>query len=123
MVKRAIYLLLIVTTFDSVASDYGVTGLIDIPTARMAGDGVLRTTVSSQSRHKSATITYQVTPWLEGTFRYTGFKSRRLTYDRNYEIKALLWEESELVPQVAVGIRDLVGTGKKQLNFYEEDER
>ncbi len=112
MVKRAIYLLLIVTSFDSVASDYGVTGLIDIPTARMAGDGVLRTTVSSQSRHKSATITYQVVPWLEGTFRYTGFKSRRLTYDRNYEIKARLWEESELFPQVAVGIRDLVGTGK-----------
>ena len=111
MIKRAIYFLLIVISVPSVASDFGVTGLIDIPTARMSPDGNLRTTISSQESHKSAAITYQVTPWLEGTFRYTGFKSSRYTYDRNYEVKALLWEENESLPQVAVGIRDLVGTG------------
>jgi len=94
------------------ASDYGVTGLIDIPTARMASDGTLTTTAAIQSRTNSYAITYQATPWLEGTFRYTGFtQATAYRYDRNYEAKVRLWEEQEYLPQVAVGIRDLVGTG------------
>ena len=32
-------------------------------------------------------------------------------WDRNYEFKARLWEEELYLPQVAVGIRDMVGTG------------
>ena len=57
----------------SMASDFGTTGLIDIPTARMSSDGTLTTTAAIQSRTKAYSITYQATPWLEGTFRYTGF--------------------------------------------------
>ena len=56
----------------SMASDFGTTGLIDIPTARMSLDGTLTTTAAIQSRTNSYAITYQATPWLEGTFRYTG---------------------------------------------------
>ncbi len=93
------------------ASDFGTTGLIDIPTARMSTDGTLTTTAAIQSRTNSYAITYQATPWLEGTFRYTGFTDTSYTYDRNYEAKLRLWEEDDYLPQVAVGIRDLVGTG------------
>ena len=90
------------------ASDFGVTGLIDTPTARMSADGTLTTTAAIQSRTNSYAITYQATPWLEGTFRYTGFTN---TYDRNFEAKVRLWQEQDYLPQVAIGIRDLVGTG------------
>lgn len=93
------------------ASDFGVKGLIDIPTARMSADGTLTTTAAIQSLTKSYSITYQATPWLEGTFRYTGFNRKISSYDRNYELKARLLNETTYVPQVAVGIRDLVGTG------------
>ena len=93
------------------ASDFGVTGLIDTPTARMSADGTLTTTAAIQSRTKSYSITYQATPWLEGTFRYTGFNRAIYSYDRNYEAKVRLWQEQDYLPQVAVGIRDLVGTG------------
>ena len=93
------------------ASDFGVTGLIDIPTARMSADGTLTTTAAIQSRTNSYAITYQATPWLEGTFRYTGFTQSSYTYDRNYEAKIRLWQEQDYLPQVVVGIRDLVGTG------------
>ena len=95
----------------SIASDYGTTGLIDIPSARMAQDGALTTTVAIQSRTNSYAITYQATPWLEGTFRYTGWNDGIFYYDRNYEAKLRLWQEQNYLPQVAVGIRDLVGTG------------
>lgn len=96
---------------SSIASDFGSTGLIDIPTARMASDGILTTTAAIQSRTNSYALTYQATPWLEGTFRYTGF-NEFFYWDRNYEIRARLWEEWDYFPQVTVGIRDLVGTGR-----------
>ncbi|HIG66667.1 MAG TPA: hypothetical protein EYQ44_02380, partial [Porticoccaceae bacterium] len=97
---------------SSLASDFGVTGLIDIPTARMSADGTLTTTAAIQSRTKSYAITYQATPWLEGTFRYTGLNDFSFSYwDRNYEAKVRLWKERDYLPQVAIGVRDLVGTG------------
>lgn len=93
-----------------IASDYGTTGLIDTPTARMQSDGAFSTTAAFDGRHRQFAITYQATPWLEGTFRYTGY-SDYFYWDRNYEFKARLWEEELYLPQVAVGIRDIVGTG------------
>tara|TARA_B110000211_G_scaffold75737_2_gene88663 strand:- start:2050 stop:4179 length:2130 start_codon:yes stop_codon:yes gene_type:complete len=93
----------------SVASDFGTTGLINIPTARMSSDGTFATTMAIQSRTNAYAISYQATPWLEGTFRYTGF-NEFFHYDRNYEAKVRLWKEQDYLPQVAVGIRDLVGT-------------
>ena len=111
MLRLTMTLVAAIFSGSSLASDFGVTGLIDIPTARMSADGILTTTTAIQSRTKSYAITYQVTPWLEGTFRYTGWNRAIYNYDRNYEAKIRLWEEQEYLPQVAVGIRDLVGTG------------
>ena len=84
------------------ASDYGTRGLIDIPTARMAGDGTLTATAAIQSRTSAYALTYQATPWLETTFRYTGFNDF-FYYDRNYEAKVRLLQESPRLPQVASG--------------------
>ncbi len=92
------------------AGDYGTTGLIDIPTARFETDGLFSVSASTDKRHKQFSITFQATPWLQGTFRYTGF-NEFFYWDRNYEFKARLWEEELYLPQVAVGIRDMVGTG------------
>jgi len=99
-------------TFSTLAktSDYGTTGLIDIPTARFDTDGTFAAAASTDERHKQFSITYQATAWLQGTFRYTGF-NEFFYWDRNYEFKARLWEEELYLPQVAVGIRDMVGTG------------
>ena len=92
------------------ASDYGTTGLIDTPTARMQSDGALTATAAFDGRHRQFALTYQIAPWLEGTFRYTGFDDV-YTWDRNYEVKARLWDEELFIPAVAIGIRDVVGTG------------
>jgi hypothetical protein len=76
----------------------------------MAEDGVLTATAAYDERHRQFAVTYQALPWLEATFRYTGFEEL-LGWDRNYEAKVRLLKESELFPQVAIGIRDMVGTG------------
>lgn len=92
------------------ASDYGTKGIIDTPTARTYSDGELALTFAYDGRQQAYMFTYQAFPWLEGTFRYSGFE-RFFNWDRNYEIKARLLEESYYLPQVSVGIRDVVGTG------------
>ena len=117
MQRVTLFLIFLLSSATLTASDFGTTGLIDIPTARMSSDGTLTTTAAIQSRTNSYAITYQATPWLEGTFRYTGFTDTSYTYDRNYEAKLRLWEEDDYLPQVAVGIRDLVGTGSGALSM------
>ena len=92
------------------SSDFGTVGLIDIPSARMSKDGNLTLTSAIQSRSNSYAVTYQVTPWLEGTFRYTGFNLETY-YDRNDEIKVMLLEERNYFPQIAIGVRDILGNG------------
>ena len=91
-------------------------GLIKIPTARMAYDGELRATISREDVADIYNITYQATPWLEATFRYSIFNPRNFRYSRDlnrdpsYEAKARILREQNWLPQVAVGVRDL-GTG------------
>ena len=111
-VKKALLgpFLLALTANLSFASDLGTTGIIDIPTARMMDDGGLRTTISKQDTVSIYSINYQATPWLETTFRYAGWEDF-FHYDRSYEAKFRLLKETDYMPQVSVGIRDLMGTG------------
>ena len=99
-----------VSSNSTIASDFGTTGLVDVPTARFDADGTFAAAASTDERHRQFSITYQATPWLQGTFRYTGF-NEFFYWDRNYEFKARLWKEDLYLPQLAVGIRDMVGTG------------
>ena len=55
------------------SSDLGTTGLIDTPTARMLNDGDFKASLSFQKIANIYNSTYQATPWLETTFRYTIF--------------------------------------------------
>ena len=100
------------------ASDLGTTGLIDMPSARMQPDATLSTAYARQDVTDMYSMTYQAIPWLETTLRYA-IMDPRLDFnrarddkrDRSYEIKIRLLKETDLLPQVALGIRDLVGTG------------
>ena len=107
--RWALIAMLIVTKL-AYSSDYGTTGLIDIPSARMRDDGEIAFTAAHDGYAESYSLTYQLLPRVEGTFRYTGLKDF-FYWDRNYEIKLGLLDESRVLPAVAVGIRDTVGTG------------
>ena len=84
-------------------------------------DGELAATVSSNQVVNIFNVSYQITPWLESTFRYSVFNPydssgsrdelRGDIRDRSYGVKARLVEESNLMPQLALGIRDILGTG------------
>ena len=113
----ALLLLLAAPCGHARINDFGITGVLDVPSARMRDDGDLGITYSRKKIADIYTISYQATPWLETAFRYTIFNprsvegSRDQLKDRSFEVKARLWQEGEWLPEVAVGIRDLVGTG------------
>ena len=109
----AIFAVLPVLTW---ANDYGEQGIIDIPSARMADDAEFTVMMAYDRAFDSYSVTYQALPWLEATFRYSGSfnvspNRQRVYWDRNYGFKARLWEETQYVPEIAFGIRDLIGTG------------
>ena len=104
-------------SFQPYASDFGVTGLLDVPTARMSEDGDLSMTISRQRVADIYNLTYQATPWLETAFRYTIFNPRHVfgssdqKKDRSYEAKLRLSTETRFRPELAIGIRDVIGSG------------
>lgn len=97
-------------------SNFGTTGLIGTPTAFMAQDAILTPSFSTSGKYEYYNLTYQAFPWLEAAFRYRkvfDVENSPWTdyYDRNFAAKLRLLEEDFYLPQVAIGMRDFVGTG------------
>ncbi|WP_101067158.1 YjbH domain-containing protein [Roseovarius salinarum] len=97
-------------------------GLIDMPTAEMAPEGEITTTVSHGADATRTTVTFQATPRLSASFRYSGLTGLRQRtnkgllrlfttyYDRSFDLRFRFLDETANRPAVAVGFRDFVGT-------------
>lgn len=96
-------------------SNYGTPGLIETPTAEMYPDGTLAFTSGVLDQTLRATMTFQMLPWVHGSFRYAviedfdGAIGHR--YDRSFDLHFLLREEGRRSPALALGLRDFGGTG------------
>lgn len=107
--------------FAATYDDWGEHGLIQDPSARMGKDGDFSFTFSHVHPYDRYNLFVTALPWLEAGFRYTDINNRLYgpesysgsqTYkDRSFEIKVRLMRESADFPAVAVGVRDLAGTG------------
>lgn len=109
-------------------NDLGVGGILDIPTSRMPEENTLTTTYSRKDVADVYAISYQALPRLEASFRYTIFNAREKSpipgtkcffgaefcdnnKDRSFELKYRILDETRYLPEISVGIRDLLGTG------------
>jgi hypothetical protein len=93
---------------------YGEVGLLEIPSARMADDGQLSFTVGALKNTNRFAIGFQILPWLEGSFRYSSiqnFNGNVTDFDRSFGLKMRLFQETEYIPDISLGMRDIVGTG------------
>lgn len=124
--------------------DLGGVGLLQMPTARFYADGQFEFGANFMNPHHRYYLSWQILPWLETTFRYTATRAKSLdlsnsgggqlasngeflkdifngnlesTLDRGLDVKIKLTEESEYVPQIALGLQDFVGTGLFQGEF------
>lgn len=95
---------------------YGVPGLIDTPNARSAPDAEIAATVGGFVLQQRGSFTFQLLPNLSGTFRYSGIDQEDGpgtdgTFDRSFDLRYRFIEETDLLPDVAIGLQDFLGTG------------
>ncbi|MGH8529114.1 MAG: YjbH domain-containing protein [Nevskiales bacterium] len=99
----------------------GGVGLLQNPTARFAPDGSLTAGLSVSSPYNHLYLSLQFLPWLETTLRYTedeqrlfgpaSFSGKQTAKDRGLDFKVRLLAESVYIPELALGVRDIGGTG------------
>ncbi|MFT4045147.1 MAG: YjbH domain-containing protein [Solimonas sp.] len=106
--------------FDGL-SDYGGVGLLQTPTARVADPGEFSVGVQTLDPYNQLQFTIQPFRRIETTFRYSeitnrlygseAFSGDQSYKDRSVDVKLLLLDESRYLPSLALGVRDLGGTG------------
>ncbi len=110
---------LLASTAAAIARDasplslYGLTGVIDTPSARMMDDGDIAITGEAKKPDDRVTIAFQALPWLETTARYSIINiptPGHALYDRSLGLKLGLMNEGAYRPSFAVGILDIGGT-------------
>lgn len=106
--------------FDHIGSfnTYGTPGIIDLPSANMAPDATISTTISRFETTNRTTLTFQISPRLTGSFRYSALRDYDspasvdgVYYDRSFDIRYQLMKESGWRPAISVGLQDFMGTG------------
>lgn len=103
------------------SSNYGNTGIYELPNARFMPEGGMRLTFSASFPNEYTAYTASPFNWLEATYRYTEIKNRlygqsfysgnQTWKDKGFDLKFHLIDESFLFPSIALGLRDLAGTG------------
>ncbi|VVQ02075.1 hypothetical protein PS914_04169 [Pseudomonas fluorescens] len=114
-------------------SDFGGVGLMQTPTARMAPAGELSLNANRTDPYSRYSLSLQPLDWLEGSFRYIAISNLKygpesFSGDQSYKDKAVdakvrLWQESHWLPQVALGFRDIGGTGLFSSEYFVANKR
>ncbi len=103
------------------SSDWGTIGLIQTPTARMESAGNASLSASRIYPYTLMTGSMQPMDWLELGVRWisisnrlygaANFSGNQSYKDKSVDIKLNLLNETVVLPELAVGLRDLGGTG------------
>lgn len=103
-------------------TDFGGTGLMQMPSARMMPEGELSLGVTNNDEYLHYHLSLQLFPWLETTVRYTqvhdllysqndSFSGDTEYTDKGFDVKLRALKESNYLPEVSIGLRDFSGTG------------
>lgn len=102
-------------------NDWGMIGLLQTPTARMEAAGEARFSYSRIYPYHRSNLMVQPLDWLEAGFRYTDIINRsygptslsgdQTFKDKSFDAKVRLMKETDRLPQVALGVIDVGGTG------------
>jgi hypothetical protein len=109
----------------------GQTGLINMPTARLAEDGTLRLGLSQFEPYSAFWSSLSLFPRLELGARYTSISHTRGVENPNYgtykdkafDAKLLLLREGPYLPAISIGSRDFMGTRVFDADFVVMNKR
>ena len=97
--------------------NFGLPGIIDLPTGRRFPDGEL---IVTQQLHKSlarSSISFQALSRVGVSFRYSGHgygggeAHGRINHDRSFDAHISILDEGAYLPAISLGLRDFIGTG------------
>ena len=97
-------------------NDFGSPGYLQMPSARMAQDGEVALSLNRVQPYLRYNLNAQLLPWLDVTLRYVQDNSVTLftgkaNVDKGVDLRFRLLEETQVLPAVALGLRDIAGTG------------
>jgi len=103
-------------------SNYGSVGLIQMPTARSMPEGTLAFSWMKSDPYQRGSIVAYPFSWFEASYQYTdvnnalysnipSFSGGQTYKDKGFDAKFILLKENKYLPGVALGLRDLAGTG------------
>ncbi|MEI6099317.1 MAG: YjbH domain-containing protein [Alphaproteobacteria bacterium] len=110
----------------------GVPGVIDMPSGEAMPDGWLGMNYGVFGPISRSTLSFQITPRLSGSFRYVGIRDWNAKYcppkceganafdtyyDRNFDLRYKVLDESQYLPSVTVGLQDFIGTGLSMAEY------
>ncbi|NLJ92827.1 MAG: YjbH domain-containing protein, partial [Aeromonadales bacterium] len=115
-------------------SDFGGVGLLQMPTARMNKEGEFSFNYFDTDQYRRYSMSLQLFPWLETTIRYVDIRNRlysnvpdfsgdQTLKDKGIDAKVRLLKESQWLPELSVGARDLGGTGLFASEFIAASKR
>ena len=92
-----------------------------MPNARFMEEGILKFGISSSFPNEYTSIVGSPFTWMEATYRYTEIENKlygqffysgnQSLKDKGFDLKLRLMKESRLAPSLALGLRDIGGTG------------
>jgi len=102
-------------------SNYGTTGLIQMPSARMQREGSIGFTWSHSEPYLRGSIMGNPFDWFEASYSYTDvnnklysdspeFSGTQSYKDKSFDAKFRILKEGTYIPQLAVGFRDFGGS-------------
>ena len=103
-------------------NDYGSAGLVRMPSARFHEEGTIAFNWSKNDPYTRGSIIAYPFNWLEASWQYTdvdnalysnveSFSGNQTYKDKGFDVKFRLLAEQGLLPSIAMGIRDVAGTG------------
>ena len=115
-------------------SNYGTIGLLSNPSARFLDEGSLGFAWNHMQPYLRGSLVAYPFNWFEASFQYTdinnqlysefqSFSGNQTFKDKSFDIKLKLRNESELLPALALGLRDLAGTGIFSSEYFVASKR
>lgn len=103
-------------------SNYGTVGLIQMPSARFQPAGSLAFSFSNIDPYLRGSVLAYPFSWFEASYQYSdinnalysdvdAFSGDQTFKDKSFDIKLRILKEKKYFPAIAVGIRDVAGTG------------
>lgn len=103
-------------------SNYGTLGLIQNPNSRFLEEGSLAFSWTHNEPYLRGSLIAYPFSWMEVSYQYAdinnklysnvkAFSGNQSLKDKSFDAKFKLLQETKLLPQIAVGFRDLAGTG------------